>query len=484
MGRDATVFTMAARPPWAIYVMLICIMDYITFGHTAAEFCNDAQAILDSNWIPSRHSTVPSHSLYPHQWSWDSAFIAIGNSLNKSERAMDELETLFKAQWSTGLVPHIVFNPDVPDNNYFPGPDYWRSTTDSNGIAPASVNTSGLVNPPIHPTAVRKIIERDDSPAAKAFLGRIYPKLAKWMNYLASERDPDGNGLVFIRHPWESGMDNSPLWDAILEGMSVPRGSIPVYHRTDIHAGVNPADRPTNATYDRFVSLMICARNASYNEARIAGPISDGGCPFVVEDILFNALYAQAANDMAFLAQQKASNQTKKQAWAEEEIEKWHALSARILRGLSQQWSPAAGLFQNRDMRETVESSLSTPIPAVSGLMPLLLANWANLSSGALLHFEALEQTLVQKFAAPVGVPTVAPDWYNFSSHNYWRGPTWFNIDWMLARGLGGYSPGIVRKLTSSMQAMVSNGTFHEYFVPFNGQAHGTGAFSWTAALY
>ncbi|MGC2003637.1 MGH1-like glycoside hydrolase domain-containing protein [Trebonia sp.] len=53
--------------------------------------------------------TKASPLLYPHQWSWDSAFIAIGWAHLDVRRAMTELEQLFAAQWSTGMVPHIVF---------------------------------------------------------------------------------------------------------------------------------------------------------------------------------------------------------------------------------------------------------------------------------------------------------------------------------------------------------------------------------------
>jgi hypothetical protein len=38
---------------------------------------------------------------YPHQWSWDSGFIAIGNSYYHIEWAIEEIEFLFDAQWKT-----------------------------------------------------------------------------------------------------------------------------------------------------------------------------------------------------------------------------------------------------------------------------------------------------------------------------------------------------------------------------------------------
>ena len=71
-----------------------------------------AARVLADNWTGA--STVPSRSLYPHQWSWDSAFIAIGLRHLSPLRAQTELETLLAAQWADGRIPHIVFNPWLP----------------------------------------------------------------------------------------------------------------------------------------------------------------------------------------------------------------------------------------------------------------------------------------------------------------------------------------------------------------------------------
>ena len=42
------------------------------------QLARDAIRVLIENW--HGHATVPSRSLYPHQWSWDSAFIALASS--------------------------------------------------------------------------------------------------------------------------------------------------------------------------------------------------------------------------------------------------------------------------------------------------------------------------------------------------------------------------------------------------------------------
>jgi hypothetical protein len=68
-----------------------------------------ARAVLDFNW--TGEYTMPGPRLYPHQWSWDAAFIAIGYSHYDQERATRGLRHLFEAQWKNGLLPQLVFNP-------------------------------------------------------------------------------------------------------------------------------------------------------------------------------------------------------------------------------------------------------------------------------------------------------------------------------------------------------------------------------------
>lgn len=215
------------------------------------SLCIGAATVLSDNWVGT--STIPARGLYPHQWSWDTAFISYGHAVVNASRARVELEALFEGQWSNGLLPHIVFNPAVAEGSYFPGPDYWRSSTESDGLAPAEPQTSGIVNPPVHAGAVLNLLRRDPSPETIAFTQRIVPKLEKFLNYLTTERDPDGNGLVYVRHPWENGLDNAPVWDAVLDAMppiqqchnlslalgDVPIGcTIPPYVRADLKPGV------------------------------------------------------------------------------------------------------------------------------------------------------------------------------------------------------------------------------------------------------
>ena len=62
------------------------------------QIFESARNVLQGNWNES--FTIPSPTLYPHERSWYSAFIAIGNSYSSTEKAIKELEFLFDAQWN------------------------------------------------------------------------------------------------------------------------------------------------------------------------------------------------------------------------------------------------------------------------------------------------------------------------------------------------------------------------------------------------
>ncbi len=212
------------------------------------ELASRAEKILRQNDMGGWTKAAPD--LYPHQWSWDSAFIAIGLAHLDTRRATQELATLFRCQWYTGKVPHIVFNQDAPPESYFPGPEHWAAAApEAPDAPPTPALTSGLCQPPVHAMAVWRIWEvarergGEALAGARSFLRDIYPRLFDWHRYLATYRDPEESGLVTIYHPWESGTDNSPRWNAALERISV--GELPAHPRPDLQGvRIPPKDPP------------------------------------------------------------------------------------------------------------------------------------------------------------------------------------------------------------------------------------------------
>lgn len=71
-----------------------------------------------------------------------------------------------------------------------------------------------------------------------------------------------------------------------------------------------------------------------------------------------------------------------------------------------------------------------------------------------------------------------------FNPENYWLGPVWVNMNWMLVHGLSDYNrPDLAATLTRRTLDLVQHSGYHEYFNPYSSQGYGTDCFSWTAAL-
>src|SRR5262249_35152350 len=134
--------------------------------------------------------TVPNGRVYPFQWNWDSAFVALGFDTFDRDRAWIEIETLFKAQWQDGFVPPLVFWQE--DEGYFPGPSVWGAGRDP--------MTSGITQPPVAATVVRKLWESaeqaGESGTYRARLEGLFPKLLAWHRWFRDHRDPEGRGVV------------------------------------------------------------------------------------------------------------------------------------------------------------------------------------------------------------------------------------------------------------------------------------------------
>ena len=420
-----------------------------------------AATVLEGNWTGA--STVPSRGLYPHQWSWDSAFIAIGLRHLSPLRAQTELETLLAAQWGDGRIPHIVFNPSVPLDAYFPSPDFWRSSTAGRTAgAPRTVQTSGIVQPPVHALAAWLVHRADPGLSrARGFLTRVYPSLAAWHRYLLHRRDLGGGGLASVVHPWEQGMDNSPAWDLPLSRVApAPARS---FRRADLDHGA-AEDRPTDLDYGRYVRLATEYRDGGY---------ADGSGEFAVEDPAFNALLIASEHALARIAGELGATGTARHARAERLTE---ALVERL-------WDTGRGMFLCRDLRDGhgVTGSL-IPERGVSGLVPLLLPGLPR----------DIVTALVRTATGPhfgLGSTTRLPPSYDllgeaFDPHRYWRGPAWFNTGWLLERGLR--TQGELHRadaLRESVLELAEATDFAEYVDPYTGEACGATGFSWTAAL-
>ncbi len=151
--------------------------------------------------------TQPAHGLYPHQWLWDSCFIAIGQRHIDVERAKAEILSLLRGQWHNGMMPNIIFR-DEPQ--YRTDRNIWRSWL--NPYAPNDITTTGITQPPVLAEAVVQMGKKLAWPERRSWYAMVYPALLAYHEWLYKERDPHGEGLVLQIHPWETGLDNTPPW--------------------------------------------------------------------------------------------------------------------------------------------------------------------------------------------------------------------------------------------------------------------------------
>ena len=297
--------------------------------------------------------------LYPHQWSWESAFIAIGLARLDGRRAASELTTLLDGQWTTGKIPHVVFNPNAPPGSYLLGPEHWASASLSENAVGTPRPTSALCQPAVHALAALRIWETvrgtgdEDTSAALSFLRRAYPRLLAWHRYLATSRDPEGSGLVTIYHPWESGTDNFPHWDGALAKVEV--GEMPTYARPDLGFVDEPSERPTAEEYDRYLWLVELLKRARYDETLI-----NDSHPFLVKDMLFSAILAAANEALPEIARLVGAPQKDREA-IEGWIERGHG-------GLEACYDEDLGLYLDQDLR----SGEPLRVRTVAGFAPLI----------------------------------------------------------------------------------------------------------------
>jgi glycogen debranching enzyme len=408
----------------------------------------EARAVLRAN--DRGGYTVPTARLYPFQWNWDSAFVAMGFATFDEARGWREIDLLLRGQWEDGLIPQIVFH--APSDDYFPGPDVWGITRNP--------PTSGIPQPPVLATAARHLLDHaHDVPAARARMAAIYPKLLANHRWWEAARDPERTGLVATLHPWETGMDNSPAWDAAMAG--VPTVTTTIIRRRDT-SHIDPAMRPRAVDYQRFIHLVDCYREAGWDPVEMYKT-----APFRMADIGTNAILLRAEHDLLALAPEfgEASDAA--------EIA---TRIARMERAIAGQFHAPTGLFVSRDL----VSGENVEIGTSAGFLPL----FAGAASAGQAHIMA---GVLERWCGhiQVSVPSTDPDAAAFEPLRYWRGPVWAVVNWMIATGFtqAGEHAAAARITTDTLR-MIETAGLAEYFDPTNGDGAGGAGFSWTAAIY
>ncbi len=431
-------------------------------AETLDDLIHRAKAVLDGNWLGQ--STKPSPHLYPHQWNWDSGFIAIGYARYDQFRAQQELSSLFAGQWHNGMLPQIVFNPKVL-GGYFPEPDFWQGERSRH--YPENVLTSGITMPPVHAMAALSVLSHArDGDSAREWLEYLYPRIFKLHEFFFRDRDPEGEGLVYIRHPWESGLDNAPTWDPPLKAMKIDKTTLPSYQRQDLKKGIPRSQRPSDDDYDRYVFLVDLFRRLNYDEKAIYQE-----CPFLIQEPLLNSILCKAEEDLMEIGKTLGKDTA--------QIREWYDQTAQSLR--DKLWHANHGAFDVFDLRAGEPIGTLT----AAGFMPLLCGAPTDAQAKVMYEFLESRAFCTMDDARCFSIPNYNLEGDYLDTSNYWRGPVWINTNWLLLQGLSRY--GFQEKAESvrrDMITLVKRYGFYEYFDPYTGKGYGTDNFSWTAALF
>ncbi len=379
---------------------------------------------------------VPSNVTYPYQWFWDSCFHAVVWSHIDIEQAKEELRTLLRAQKANGRIPHRTA---WERQAVYPYRFYLHSTS---WLQPAH---SRLVQPPLLAQAIEAIYRRSGD---AAFLAETLPAAERLYRWLAANRDPDGDGLLSIIHPYESGLDHKPSFDIVF-GFREPsaRGTTTAVRLLDVWNRVLGYNLPLVFRLDRFS----------------------------VKEVLFNCAYAQGLASLARLWRELGDDRRAedRQGWCD-----------RVEAAILGKCRGADGLYYDLYSRRDRMARVKT----VAGLFPLLLDGIAKEDADRLVQAHLLNEG---EFWLPYPAPTLAADEPSFDPSfvspwrsGLWRGPTWVSTNWLLVQGLlkHGYAAE-ARHIVARTRELIERGGFREFYNPYTGEAYGAPGFGWSTLI-
>ncbi|HEX5374520.1 MAG TPA: hypothetical protein VFW48_00005, partial [Solirubrobacterales bacterium] len=321
--------------------------------------------MLRSNWVEGEREgvpfgyTQPSPSRYPWQWYWDSCFAAIVRRRFEPGRSRTELETLLAAQRDDGFIGHTIF---------WEGPVALSRLPFYNVASPRSFQT-GTIQPPLLAWAWQIAV---GDPRAE-------PRIAAQADWLAANRDLEGDGLLWIVQPDESGLDASPKFDPVWGRRACARIGFPL--------------------------LVHRNRRLGFDARRIR----DRGGPVLCETLV-NTLWSLS---LQALGRPSATP----------------ALVERL-------WDEDRGLF----LDEAQPGGARPGVVTWASLAPLALPDLPEAIGRRLAEEHLLDEN---RFLTPVAPPSVSaaepsyePGGSRGPVRRYWRGPTWINSAWLLWLGL------------------------------------------------
>ncbi len=373
----------------------------------------EARRVLEQNWHEGEWQgrryayTEPSPGRYPWQWYWDSCFAAIVRGRYDRERARAELQSLLAVQRPDGFVGHTIF---------WRQPVSWERLPFYNVVSRRALQTE-TIQPPLLAWAWSLAV---GDPVEE-------PRIAAQADWLATHRDLEGDGLLWIVQPDESGLDASPKFEPVWGWRSNGRLGFPL--------------------------LVARNRRLGFEAQRIRA----AGHPVLCE-VLVNTLWSLS---LQALGRPSATP----------------ALVARL-------WDERRGLF----IDEAQTGGIRPGIVTWAALAPLALPDLPEEIGRRLIEEHLLNPA---EFLTPVSPPSVAtaepsyePDGGRGPIRRYWRGPTWVNSAWLVWLGMRrlGYETE-AQQLASGLIDAVAREGLREYYDPRTGNGLGARDFAWSALI-
>ncbi|MHB1135040.1 MAG: MGH1-like glycoside hydrolase domain-containing protein [Chloroflexota bacterium] len=395
--------------------------------------------------------TCPARGVYHYQWLWDSCFHAYVLARFDGELAKAELRTLLSSQLPHGLLPHVI----AWQQNSRPG---WRGRL-TRWLWGRS-HFANLTQPPVVALAVEEVYRRTGD---LQFVRESLPAVKRYYDHLAATRDPDGDELLSIISPLESGMDHSPSFDAAL---ALGRISALDYHLASVKL------------------TLACALLGWRSERILAAD------RFSVEDVSFNTVYALGLRSLSGLC--RVADDPEAATYMARALATESALVSRC-------YDEETGLFYSLHTK----ADLPLPVATVGSLLPLALPSLPAEIARRLVEKHLLRE---DSFWLPYPVPSVSAADPTFSAdslplrqrgggaawvrnrfarhHLIWRGSTWINTNWFLFHGLRLHRyDEVAETLAAATAEMVEKNGFWEYYNPYTGAGQGAQNFGWSTLV-
>jgi hypothetical protein len=355
---------------------------------------------------------APSPGRYPWQWYWDSCFQAIVRRRLDRDRARRELQSLLAGADPDGFIGHIIF---------------WGRPLNLErairyNIARRHDPMTRTIQPPLLAWSWSHAV---GDPAGE-------PGIAAHHDWLAANRDLDGDGLLWLIQPDESGMDASPKFDHIWGNRAQGRRLFPF--------------------------LIAHNRRLGFDARRIR----DAGGPVLCE-VLTNVAWS--------LSQQALGRPSTTPALIErlwdERIGRFRDVALGACRPLAPERVPLTC--------DTLAPLALPDLPEEIGhrLVRELLLDERHFWGGVPLALVALDDPA-----------HTSRDRY-WGLRRYWRGPSWVNVAWLAWLGLRrlGYARE-AEAMAERLAAVVAREGLREYYESRTGAGMGAQDFGWSTLVW